>query len=168
MTTKIKNDKRAITELLAYVLLIGLAITLSILVYNWLRFYVTPYESRVCPDGISLIVQEYSCSAGNISITVKNKGLFKIDGYLVKVNNETDYAGKPKGLPVYPIDPLNPVILFPTPLNPSEIYSKEWPYKDDYTRIVEIEIEPFRMQENKRVYCDKAIIKQTIRSVDCL
>lgn len=164
MTTKIKNDKRAITELLAYVLLIGLAITLSILVYNWLRFYVMPYEARACPDGISLIVQEYSCSAGNISITVKNKGLFKIDGYLVKVNNETDYAGKPKGLPVHLLDTVSLQI----PLNPSETYSKEWPYKDDYTRIVEIEIEPYRMQENKLVYCDKAIIKQTIRSVDCL
>jgi hypothetical protein len=158
------KTKKAITELIAYVLLIGLAITLSILVYNWLRFYVMPYEAKACPDGVSLILQEYSCSAGKINITVKNKGLFKIDGYLVKVNNETDYSGKPKGLPVHLLDS----VLLQNPLNPSDMHSKEWDYKTSFVRIVEIEIEPFRIDNGKTIYCDKAIIKQTIRSVDCL
>lgn len=156
------RGKKAITELIAYVLLIGLAITLSILVYNWLRFYVMPYESRTCPDGVSLIVQEYSCNAGKINITVKNKGLFKINGYIIKVNNETDNLGKPKGLPIHLLDSIS------FTLNPSEIHSKTWDYESAYGRLVEIEIEPIRIQENKTVYCDKSILKQTIRSLDCL
>lgn len=165
MTRRIANRKRAITELLAYTLLIGLAISLSILVYNWLRFYVLPYEPKICPDGVSLILQEYSCSAGRINITVKNKGLFNVNGYLVKINNETDpYSGKPRGLPVYLLGSVSLI----TPLNPGDSISNEWEYKSSYGRVVEVEIEPFRKQENVVTYCDKAIIKQTIRSVDCL
>ena len=159
-----KNEKRAITELIAYVLLISLAIALSIIVYNWLRFYVLPYESKACPDGVSLIIQEYSCNGGIINLTVRNKGLFKIDGYIFKVNNNTDYSGKPEGLPVY----LLGSVQLPNPLNPSEMHSVSYAYQNSYGRIVEIEIEPFRMQENKLVYCDKSIIRQVIRSVDCL
>ena len=158
-----KNKKKGITELIAYVMLISLAIALSILVYNWLRFYVLPHEPKACPDGVSLIMQEYSCSAGNINITVRNKGLFKIDGYLIKINNKVDYAGKPEGLPVY----LLASVSLPSPLNPSEMHSGNYPYKDLYGRVVEIEIEPFRKQENKIVYCDKSAVRQIVRSVDC-
>src|SRR3989338_315360 len=147
-----KNTKKGVTELIAYVLLISLAIALSILVYNWLRFYVLPHEPKACPDGVSLIIQEYSCVSGNINITVRNKGLFKIDGYLIKINNKVDHAGKPEGLPVY----LLASVSLPSPLNPSEMHSGDYPYKDLYGRVVEIEIEPFRKQENKIVYCDKS------------
>lgn len=157
------QKKEAVTEMVAYVLLISLAIALSILVYNWLRFYVTPYETKACPDGVSLVLQEYTCNAGKINITVKNKGLFKINGFLVKVNNETDYSGKPKGMPVY----LLGSVSLTTALNPGDIASKEWNYASTYTRIVEVEIEPFRYESNRTIYCDKAAIRQTIRSVDC-
>jgi hypothetical protein len=159
------KGKKGIAELLAYALLMGLAITLSILVYNWLRFYILPSETKACPEGVNIILQEYSCSDGKINLTLRNKGLFNIDGYIVKVNNETAAStGKPKGLPVY----LLGSVSLSSPLSPGMMTSKEWPYKDAYTRIVEVEIEPFRSEGGKTIYCDKAVVMQPIRSVDCL
>jgi hypothetical protein len=164
LLNKKRKCKRGISELLAYVLLASLAVTLSILVYNWLRFYVIPATPKECPEGVSLIIKEYSCSNGSINITLKNKGLFRVDGYLIKINNETDFLGNPKGLPVHLLDS---VILNNT-LNPGDETSKEWDYKTDYERVVEVEVEPFRIEEKKTIYCGNAIIKQVIRAVDCL
>ena len=53
-----KVNKRAVSMIVAYVILITIAIALSILVYNWLRFYVGPGEKVECPEGVSLIIQE--------------------------------------------------------------------------------------------------------------
>ncbi|MFH0831541.1 MAG: hypothetical protein V1886_01595 [archaeon] len=158
------TSKKGITELIAYVLLISMAIALSILVYNWLRFYVVPSESKACPGGVSLILQEYSCSGGNINITVRNKGLFNIDGYLIKINNKVDSSGKPEGLPVN----LLASVSLQSSLNPSDAHSGSYSYEELYGRVAEIEIEPFRKQDNKIIYCDESITRQVVRSVDCL
>lgn len=159
---KYGTGKRGISELLAYVLLAGLAVSLSILVFNWLRFYVIPSTPKECPDGVSLIINEYYCSNGKINITIKNKGLFNVDGCIIKINNETDFFGEPKGLPVYLLSPS-----IEQELNPGDEVSNEWDYTN-YARVVEVEVEPFRWQEGKRVYCDKSTIRQIIRSIDCL
>jgi len=161
----ITKNRKGIAELLAYVLLIGLAITVSILVYNWLRFYVIPSSAKQCPDGVSMVIKEYNCDPVNktINITLKNKGLFRIDGFLIKINNETDYSGKPQGLPVYLLDSVTVI----DGLYPGDEISNSWDYSQ-YERVVEVEVEPFRIEDGKEIYCDKAVVRQIIRSVDCL
>ena len=37
---RLSEDKSALSNVVAYVLLISITIGLSVLVYNWLRFYV--------------------------------------------------------------------------------------------------------------------------------
>ena len=150
------KNKKGISELVAYVHLISLSIALSIVVYNWLRAYVLPYQPKACPDGMSIIIKDYNCYTGNITLNLSNKGLFRIDGYIFRINNESDATGNPVGLPI------NVIITktLTTPLQPGEVTSGSWNYKNKYGKIVEMEIEPFRLDGDKNVLCDKATIKQ--------
>ncbi len=150
------KNKKGISELVAYVLLISLSIALSIVVYNWLRAYVIPYQPKTCPDGISIIIKDYTCYSGNITLNLSNKGLFRIDGYIFRINNESDATGNPVGLPINVITTKT----LTTPLQPGEVTSGSWNYKTKYAKIVEMEIEPFRLEGDKNVLCDKATIKQ--------
>ena len=58
------KDKRALSNMVAYVLLISLTIALSALVYNWLRFYVSESDINECPEGMNLVIQDYTCFSG--------------------------------------------------------------------------------------------------------
>jgi len=154
--------KKAISELVAYSLLVGLSISLSLIVYAWLRFYIIPNTPKVCPNGISIIVEDYFYG-GNINMTIKNKGLFRIDGYIIRINNQTDIYGKPEGLPVYL---FNRTILSSS-LDPGEKMSIQQDYKASFNRITDIEIQPLRVEDGRQILCDNAILKETPRSVDC-
>ncbi len=85
----IKN-KRAISEVVGYVLLISITIALSVLVFAWLKFYVNVEESEKCPEGVNLVIKSYNCSTnlgGRMEIVLQNKGLFSIAGFSLKVND---------------------------------------------------------------------------------
>ena len=81
-------NKKAISELVSYVLLISLAVAMSGAVYAWLNFYVkNPFPEESCPE-VRLIIQDYNCAAGKIlNLTVQNRGRFDVDGYIIKINN---------------------------------------------------------------------------------
>ena len=54
------KDKRGISVMVGYVLLVTFAIIISVIVYNWMQSYV-PQEDLECEDGVSLIIQKYNC-----------------------------------------------------------------------------------------------------------
>ena len=86
------KNRKGVSNVIGYVLLISISVGLSVLVFNWLKFYVDDDDSRGCPDGVNLVIQNYTCVSGDSSIielTLKNKGLFSIDGFVVRVNNRT-------------------------------------------------------------------------------
>lgn len=157
------ENKKAISELIAYVLLVSLSIALSITVYSWLRTYISPSTLKACPDGVGIIIQDYICDKGNITINMSNKGLFRVDGYIFRINNETDISGDPAGLPVNIIA----TVILPTPLQPGEMTSGSWKYSEKYRRIVEMEIEPFRIEGKTNILCDKAVIRQRTTLLEC-
>lgn len=88
-----KFRKRAISEVVAYVILITISLSLSAMVYTWLRFYTGETSNEVCPDGASIVISDYNCVpgtvdvSGKLNITLKNKGLFTLDGFTIRVNN---------------------------------------------------------------------------------
>ena len=83
------SKKRGLSEVVAYVLLIAIAISLSIAVYAWIKVYL-PKDVTECPEEISLMITEYNCDEDLINLTVENKGLFDIDGFYMKYASETD------------------------------------------------------------------------------
>lgn len=90
MLPKIRPKKRkGVSIMIGYVLLVAIAITLGVITYSWLKTYI-PRGNIECPDGVSAFIKNYSCEAGNLSITLKNNGRFNITGYLIRAGNSTD------------------------------------------------------------------------------
>ena len=75
-------NKKGISVVIGYVLLITFGIIISVLVYTYLKTFV-PSDTPACPDGVSLYLKDYSynCSSGELNLTLKNNGKFKINGY---------------------------------------------------------------------------------------
>ena len=79
-----KKNKRGVSVIIGYVVLITFGIILSIIVYNYLKTFV-PTEISDCPDGVSLFIKEYDCVAnGTLSLTIKNNGRFNVNGYFIR------------------------------------------------------------------------------------
>ena len=67
--------------------------SLAIGVYSWMKFYVPSSEDReTCSSEVAVIVNNYDCdSARNIlSMTIENKGRFKVDGFALRASNNVD------------------------------------------------------------------------------
>ncbi|MFZ1971019.1 MAG: archaellin/type IV pilin N-terminal domain-containing protein [Candidatus Nanoarchaeia archaeon] len=83
-----RKNKRGVSEIIGYILLIAITISISIFVYVWLKSYV-PQNSISCPDGvsISIINYTYSCTKNNLGLTLQNTGTFNISGYYIHASN---------------------------------------------------------------------------------
>ena len=83
-------DKRAVSLMVAYVLLITIAIALSGMVYTWLKWYVGPAKEIGCDEGTTLVIQShnYNCDNNLLEMTIRNKGRFSVDGFVVRVSDK--------------------------------------------------------------------------------
>lgn len=78
------KNRRGLSIVIGYVLLIAVSITISILVYQFLKTYV-PKEALACPDDTSVFIKEYNydCQNGILTLTLQNNGKFGIAGYFI-------------------------------------------------------------------------------------
>lgn len=85
-------NKRGVSVMIGYILLIGIAITVSVFVYGWVKTYV-PSDVQGCPDGTSVSIKEAVCSnisdVYKLNLTIKNKGRFDVAGYFIHATNES-------------------------------------------------------------------------------
>ncbi len=88
-------NKRGVSEVVGYVMLISISFVLAGMVYTWLKFYVAPEEEIKCDAGVSLTIRSYTynCDTGSLNLSVQNRGLFDVDGYVVRVNNRSAESG---------------------------------------------------------------------------
>ena len=84
----IKN-KKAISIMVGYVLLVAFGIAMGIIVYGYLKTY-TPSDTISCPTGVSIFIRSTSCGGGELNISLKNNGKFDLAGYLIKGANSSD------------------------------------------------------------------------------
>ena|SRR3989344_2555949 len=169
---RLLQQVRGDSVVIGYVLLIVLAVGMAAAVYSYLKFYV-PKDQPQCPDGVSLIVKNASCSSGEgkFDITLVNRGLFTVHGAYIKVGDKGKVYKTTINCPnssnlgfgscsLYFNDGLN----F-DPLEPNEIWSKSFSHNLS-SGEKDIEIEPivFVGNNNTRVLCEKAIIT---RSIEC-
>ncbi|MBS3084848.1 hypothetical protein J4411_02950, partial [Candidatus Pacearchaeota archaeon] len=82
-----KGNKRGVSVVVGYVLLITFGIVLSAVVYGYLKTYV-PSETVHCPDGVSVLLKDYSynCSSGGLVLDIKNNGKFNVNGYYIRAS----------------------------------------------------------------------------------
>jgi len=151
--------------MIGYVLLVGLAISLSAIVFIYLKLYL-PSEKPQCYDDVELSIDEVVCESatpsGNaVRVTLTNRGLFSIDGAYIRV-------GEVGRLNKTLVNNPNTDRLFPCngvgiELKPGETYCESFGYSGS-TGEIEVNVEPFVFIENKPVLCSKGIVSKTF---DC-
>ena len=84
------RNKRGVSEIIGYILLIAIVVVISIFVYTWLKSYV-PQQSLSCPDGTSISIPDvvYNCTLNTLNFSFENDGTFSVAGYFVHVSNNT-------------------------------------------------------------------------------
>jgi hypothetical protein len=82
------KNKKGVSAIVGYVLLISFGIVMGLIVYSYLKTY-TPKDALACPDGVSIFLKEYSCDDNIMNITVKNNGRFNYSGYFIKAANSS-------------------------------------------------------------------------------
>lgn len=87
----LRLDKKGVSQMIGYVLLIIIAISLSIAVFAFLKLYVPP-ASPECPEEVKLTIEAYTCeetSPGNgqfaLTVTLANKGLLRVYGVYIRL-----------------------------------------------------------------------------------
>ena len=165
---KIKNIK-GVSEVVSYVLLIIIAVSLSAIVLTFLKNQISN-EKAECPDEVSLIIKEYSCDSVNkkINITFQNKGNFNLDGTYITYSETSNSLPKDKlkisgGSNELSSDGfLYFGISLPTRLRPGENFIGEFIYIDS---IKNIQLIPFINDEKEGLLiCEKRVLTQNI---DC-
>src|SRR3989338_7575646 len=167
MRNLLQHNKKGISEIVVYVLLVLIAISISSLVFFYLKSYV-PKEKPECQQDITLLIQSYSCSSqlSQLNLTFLNKGLFNIDLVYIRVGSEgsrvkklinPEYNDGPNGLYFGVIDDQKGLI-------PGKTFSKVYLSPLLKPGVNELEIEPavFTGKGTEIALCDKAIVTQTI------
>lgn len=90
--SQLNKNKRAVSDVVAYALLISMTLVLSLFVGNWLRFYAGEGGGQLeCHENTEVSVDSYNCTSGSkgeVTAFFKNTGLFKVDGILVRVTED--------------------------------------------------------------------------------
>lgn len=148
-------NKKALSEIVGYAILIVIAVSLSALVYSFLRLYI-PKEQVTCEEDIKLIIQDSSCADNILNLTIKNKGLFKADASYVRFGNEsqkikTRINNLSLERELYGLDPGK---SFSSRYNLSSLNIVNMTY--------ELEIQPAIIADKQIIVCENAIITQPV------
>lgn len=175
-----RKNKKGISIVIGYILLIAISIVMSIIVYQWLSTYV-PTESLECNEGSSLFISSinYDCVNDRLNITVKNNGRFSLQGYFIHASNKTadeiatidlshnitDKTGQIDTSKIYG----NSIIfddLTENALNPGSPSLSTFDVRGYENGLKKIEIIPTRIQDIKGVKrlvtCGNAKIEETL------
>lgn len=178
-TISLKRNRRGLSVVIGYILLIAISIVMSIVVYQWLKTYV-PKDTTKCSEGTSIFIKEiaYTCTSGKetLNITVKNNGRFSVNGYFIHVSNVSNLdalatidissrilvGGKITGSSIS----FNELIAnYLTPDEPTNVRMSSFNVTG-YGRLYKVEITPIRIQRegniNRSVSCGDSKIEENL------
>lgn len=86
-----EKNKRGVSELVSYVLLIVFVLAMAIVAYQWLKTYV-PKDTLTCPDGVSIFVKEgyFNSTTSKLTLTVNNNGRYDLAGFFIHATNSSN------------------------------------------------------------------------------
>ena len=163
------KNKKGISEIISYVLLIVIAVGLSVLVFSFLKLYIPKFQTPECPQDVSLIVSEVVCKTNpadsskmQLTITLVNKGLFNVTDVYIRLGKE-----RREVLSLVNDGKINSGVHLASPLAPgAKTLQRDYDVSSIVspdTSIYTLEIEP--AIENKKgelALCDNAVITQKI------
>lgn len=171
----ISKNKKGISEMVSYVLLVVIAVGVSVLVFSYLKVYVPKGEKPTCQADISVVLKNYTCSyvsgTSSLTLTLENKGLFTIDAVYVRFDLENKSIKRTLTSP-YP--------WYPLAFTPGNTTNKQFQVSAIVTRpypqaLYKVEIEPavYTGKSKKGFYgdkelalCDQDTITQTIKCTE--
>lgn len=89
-----QNNKKAVSPLIAYIILIVIVIGMVPMVYMFLKSWVPTSDPLECPDEVSIFISESTVNTNSdgdniLEIYVKNNGRFNIGGFYFYGSNST-------------------------------------------------------------------------------
>jgi len=165
-----KKSKKAVSEMIGYVLLITFAMIIGAVVYTWLSSYV-PREAVECPDGVSVFIQDIKCESSGtdylLTLNLTNNGRFAIDAYYLRVSENPEITIGTTPLTEVVSGNVQSVsggiIIIPGQLQPGTdaetvVFKTEKAYLAEVTPIRYEVIEG----KNRMAICGEAKVKETI------
>lgn len=175
MIQKKRLNKKAVSLMVSYVLLIVISLSLAGMVYGFLKFKAQLPDEIKCPEQVALIIKDYSCDAdlNIIQIEIQNKGLFNVNGFFIRATNNTNI------LPNIPLKRSGTqtavdgrydfgTLENPKPLKPSEpSVSTEFSYAASVP-LITLQIQPFVLKEGGLGLCQNTITLDIDNSKNCI
>ncbi|MEM4230467.1 MAG: hypothetical protein QXF25_01155 [Candidatus Pacearchaeota archaeon] len=164
----IRKNKKGVSEIIAYALLLVFAVSMSGLVYSWLRKSIPKIEEK-CPDGVSIEIASYfKESEGKVAhINITNRGLFAINGFSFRLKDASGKICAISGIGC--VENSNECtkqgekLIFLYPLNSSK--TREISISSTCS-IGEVEIVPMKLieKDTKKEWsiCENSIIKEKL------
>ena len=153
-------NKKAVSEMVSYVMLVVITIGVSVVVYSFLSAYILKKPPVECPDGAGLIIQDYKCDTvlNILNLTLKNSGTYTLSGFVLKASNTTRSPSMPLKWSGNAID-SEQIFFIPDELAPGKSRSLIFNYNAKNV-ATELFIEP--IYSTKSALCGQAIIIQKI------
>ena len=174
MLKKIINNKSGISEMLSYIILVAMVMGLAMAVFAWLRVMSTTTQTADCEDGTSISLDNSSCDGYSITFVLRNNGRFNISGVTITVGNDSQISPstylKDRAIVFGGAGSYGTHLFLPEidPGNTQNItfenLSKTGTLNFNTIRVVQIQ--PFILSNNEKIYCTNSVIKQTIS--DCI
>jgi len=170
------DQKKGVSVIIGYVLLIVFAMVISVGVYAWLKTYV-PNEPLNCPDGVSLFVKDasFNSSTSLLNITARNNGRFDVAGYFIAATNNSSQKLPSIDLSNYLNEDSNGIkfgssVLFSVTgsnsLKPGDEKTNSFTIPLSVGNISTVRVIPTRFQEEENrerfVSCGDARVQQTV------
>lgn len=151
-------NKKALSEVVGYVLLISISLALAGMVYTWLTYYVTPGQEVFCDEDVSVVIRDfnYSCGSNSLNLTLQNRGLFNVDGYIVRVNNK---SGAQNG--VYVINKTGQELKVGQAVSNFFSPVKDVSSPQEIIRLTIVEVQPIMVKQGVVVVCNH-VSKQSL------
>ena len=175
------KNKKAVSVMIGYVLLVTLAVVMGGIVYQWMKTYVPPDTEEIeCPEGVSIFIVNYTCEKyiGEENITVlnlylKNNGRFNLGGYFIYATNTSNQTVATIDLSqgIQNAAKMNPGVKFNLDSNEglpaNDIKNQRFEFTNaNFIQITSVEIIPIRWQEQngkeKPVACTVSKINEQI------
>ena len=169
------KTKKGVSEIISYVLLIAITIGVSISVYTWLKYQIpscdesdincfTPVD---CPDGTSIVIDNYICNHKGIAINLLNNGRFNITGVIVAVTDDSNQIPDSYLTPIGSMSPKFGEYIFPEPLRPGDYkyvnFSSITRYNQAITQVQKIKMQVF-INDGTRKLCKNVVIKENFQN----
>lgn len=169
-----KKNKKGVSLMLSYVILIAITVSLSIAVFAWLRVVSNISPIVACEEETSVFVADYECKNNYFALNIKNNGRFNVEGFILNVGNDPLKTSTTNLIPLeedkisregfYLFQPVlipgnNIIAIFS---NTEKTASGEIK-QIDFEEIKNIKIQPFIIDKKSRetILCE-SIIKQKI------